>query len=83
MAEIIEAQKGLAARGAEGIERARLGARHVRHEAAEEDHARQACRGGGGRRWSRPSARARICRQPLPPEVALSDPSQPVISLRP
>ncbi len=39
MAEIIEAQEGLAVRPAEGFERQRLGPRHVRHEAAEEDDA--------------------------------------------
>ena len=39
MAEIIETQESLAARAAKGIERLRLGAGHVGHETAEEDHA--------------------------------------------
>jgi hypothetical protein len=41
MGEIVEAQEGLAAGAAERLERHRLGAGHVGHEAAEEDDARR------------------------------------------
>ena len=37
MREVVEAEEGLAARAAELIESARLGAGHVGHEAAEEN----------------------------------------------
>ena len=42
VSEIVEAKEGLAALGTETIESLRLGARHIRHEAAQEHHAGRA-----------------------------------------
>ena len=45
MAAVVETQIRLSARAAEGLERRRLGAGHVRGKAAEEDDAGRAPRG--------------------------------------